>query len=284
MRQTMSSFCLKSPQACSLINISLVLAVSISMLIASASPAATLRTQRPQTRDEEGVTALMRAARDGERENVMSLLERSVDINAADGFGWTALHYAAANGDIRTVKALLSKGADINAIDQSGETTLMSAVAYRNLPVVKLLIEKGAHVNQLTQDGRNALTIALRKENKKIVEILKQAGSVEQPSQSTPTAGSVSSTETRPIPLNFPAPRYTERARQERIQGAVGLRILIGADGTVKRCRILKGLQYGLSYQAMDAVYPMIFKPATKNGQPVEYWQAVDVEFNLRSR
>jgi len=42
---------------------------------------------------EEGVTALMRAARDGERKNVKALLEQGVDVNVRDPGGWSALTY-----------------------------------------------------------------------------------------------------------------------------------------------------------------------------------------------
>ena len=60
------------------------------------------------------------------------------------------------------------------------------------------------------------------------------------------------------------------------------LRILIGSDGTVKKARVLVGLPYGLSYQAMDAANQLRFKPARKGGEPVQFWQAVEIRFNLR--
>ncbi|HLF84303.1 MAG TPA: energy transducer TonB [Blastocatellia bacterium] len=56
----------------------------------------------------------------------------------------------------------------------------------------------------------------------------------------------------------------------------------LSSDGTVKKVKIITGLPYGLSYQAMDAAYQLIFSPATVNGRPVVYWMPVLIEFNLK--
>jgi TonB family protein len=86
----------------------------------------------------------------------------------------------------------------------------------------------------------------------------------------------------RPVPLNAPQPRYTEEARKNKIQGTVIARVLVGADGAVKQVRITRGLPDGLDEQAIQAAYQLRFRPAMKGGQPVSFWQAVSIEFNLR--
>jgi periplasmic protein TonB len=86
----------------------------------------------------------------------------------------------------------------------------------------------------------------------------------------------------RPRALNNPQPRYTEEARKNKIQGTVIARVLVGADGTVKQVRITRGLPDGLDEQAIQAAYQIRFQPAMKSGQPVAFWQAVSIEFNLR--
>jgi TonB family protein len=86
----------------------------------------------------------------------------------------------------------------------------------------------------------------------------------------------------RPVPLNAPQPRYTEEARKNKIQGTVIARVLVGADGAVKQVRITRGLPDGLDEQAIQAAYQLRFRPAMKSGQPVSFWQAVSIEFNLR--
>ena len=86
----------------------------------------------------------------------------------------------------------------------------------------------------------------------------------------------------RPIPLNPPRPNYTDRARNDRVQGVVRLRALIGVDGLVKDVRLISHLPDGLDEEATKAVRQMRFKPATKDGQPVAFWITLEIEFNLR--
>ena len=248
---------------------------------------------RSQQRDaDDGLTALMRAARDGERNNVKALLEQGVDVNVRDtgSFtgGWSALTYAAANGDLEIVKALVSNGAEVDSVDESGATPLMAAAQYDNASVVKALIEKGADVNRRDKSGASALTKALRFHREKIAGILRKAGAVEPPVETTPRPATPNqvlaneSVDSKPLLLNNPQPSYTTRARDAGIQGVVRGRALIGADGTVKRFRILTGLPFGLSYQAMDAAYQMTFQPARKKGQPVAYMMAIEIQFKLK--
>jgi periplasmic protein TonB len=90
------------------------------------------------------------------------------------------------------------------------------------------------------------------------------------------------SVDQRPSLLNNPSPRYTEEARKNKIQGTVIARVLIGTDGSVKQVRITRGLPDGLDEMAIQAAYQMRFRPAMKSGQPVSFWQSVQIEFNLR--
>ena len=61
-------------------------------------------------RDENGWTAMMRAAVKGHNESMMTLLEKGADVNAGSSAGDTALIRAAQGGQIQTVKALLERG------------------------------------------------------------------------------------------------------------------------------------------------------------------------------
>lgn len=82
--------------------------------------------------------------------------------------------------------------------------------------------------------------------------------------------------------LNNPEAEYTLAARRAGVEGNVLLRVLIGVDGVVQRVNVTRGLPEGLTDQAIQTAYKMKFKPATSNGQPVQYWKAVVVEFRLR--
>jgi TonB family protein len=85
----------------------------------------------------------------------------------------------------------------------------------------------------------------------------------------------------RPVPLNAPQPHYTDEARKDKIHGTVVARVLVGADGSVKQVRIVRGLPDGLDEEAIRVAYQLRFKPAMKGGQPVPFWQGVSIEFNL---
>jgi protein TonB len=95
--------------------------------------------------------------------------------------------------------------------------------------------------------------------------------------------GSAKSVDSKPALLNRPQPLYTEEARKNKIQGTVRVRIMVGADGRVKRASIVTGLPDGLNEMALQAAHRMQFRPATKGGQPVAYWlNNVLIEFNIR--
>jgi TonB family protein len=78
-----------------------------------------------------------------------------------------------------------------------------------------------------------------------------------------------------PIVVNRVEPVYPEQARKDRIAGVVILEALIDKTGVVRDVTILKNLPEGLGEAAVDAVKQWRFKPATRNGEPV------DVVFNL---
>jgi TonB family protein len=230
--------------------------------------------------DDADITALMRAARDGETNDIETLLKHGVDVNAMDNSGWTALAYASARGDSKSVKLLLKAKADVNAKAEAGSTALMAAAQYGHVSIVKLLLSSGADVNAVSKDGRTAIGLALSSRHSEISEILKKAGAQEPPAKSD-SPGSLSDKfpATQPVLLNKPTPSYTQKARDGRVEGVVHLRVLIAADGTVKKARVVIGLPCGLSYQAIEAALRLLFNPATVNGQPVASWKSVIVEF-----
>src|SRR6185369_4129654 len=86
----------------------------------------------------------------------------------------------------------------------------------------------------------------------------------------------------RPFPINAPQPRYSDEARNRKTQGAVIMRILVGEDGLVKQIVLTQGLPYGLNEQAALAASNLKFKPATIDGKPIQFWQAVMIEFKLK--
>ncbi len=232
--------------------------------------------------DENDITPLMRAVRDGELNKVKGLLKQGVDLEARDSWGWTALIYAAVRGGERAVKTLLDKGANVNAQSNQGLTPLMAAARSQRDKIVKLLIARGADIHARDRNSNTALAFAARGGQTKTRSLLEKAGATESPgggpSEIDPSPG----VSARPIPLNKPRPNYTEAARQNKITGVVRMRALIGTDGQVKQVRVISGLPSGLTEQAARAVFQIRFQPAMKDEHPVEFWTPIEIEFNLR--
>ena len=89
---------------------------------------------------------LHRAASAGDIEEMKSLLEEGLPINAFDDLNRTPLHYAAIGGHIEAVRYLIDVGADVNAHDEEriGETPLGQVAANCTFEMAKILVDAGA--------------------------------------------------------------------------------------------------------------------------------------------
>lgn len=74
-------------------------------------------------------------------------------------------------------------------------------------------------------------------------------------------------------------PKYTPAAMKAGIQGRVVLFAVVGEDGQVKRSLVDSPLDPDLDQQALDALAQWRFRPATRDGRPVEVAVAVEMEF-----
>jgi TonB family protein len=81
--------------------------------------------------------------------------------------------------------------------------------------------------------------------------------------------------------ISKPSPVYTQEARQLRLEGEVLLEVLFGANGQLRVNRVVRGLGHGLDEAAMSAANHMRFKPALRNGTPVDSTAIVHVVFQL---
>lgn len=81
--------------------------------------------------------------------------------------------------------------------------------------------------------------------------------------------------------LSKPRPGYTEEARKLKIQGDVTLQVKFRATGQVDVLRVISGLGYGLDQLAQDAARRIQFKPATRDGRPVDEVTVIHVTFQL---
>jgi TonB family protein len=84
-----------------------------------------------------------------------------------------------------------------------------------------------------------------------------------------------------PIVVTRVEPAYTDEARKAHISGIVILEVLIDKNGDVREANVLKPLPFGLDQAAIDAIRQWKFRPATKNGEPVDVIFSLTVNFKL---
>lgn len=141
--------------------------------------------KQPDFADSNGETLLMKALTrydytndkkisPFDNEGVMAaLLERGVNVNAANNKGMRPLHYAAQYWS-GIVKELLAAGAEIDAQDNEGNTALIYACDSGNEKLARLLVRKGADFNIKNNDGKSAVDIAVEKGLSDVLEQIMQ--------------------------------------------------------------------------------------------------------------
>lgn len=128
--------------------------------------------------------------------------------------------------------------------------------------------------------------MALEKENNAMSLAMRRVLTGEQWAQlekiRTSTVFSPGKGLTNPKPISMPKPKYTEEAKQARIEGTVVLEAIVRKDGTVDSFRIIRGLGYGLDDSAMSTIEQQWrFMPGTIDGQPVDVRIFFDISFRL---
>ncbi len=124
---------------------------------------------------EGGSSALILAAHQGFDQLVKMLIVRGAPIEHHDQEGYTALAKAAINGHLTTLKILINAGANVDA-QPLGRSVLMHVVEDNNMLISQLLIGAGAELNYQDDEGDTALRIARRKGFYDIDLMLVQAG------------------------------------------------------------------------------------------------------------
>jgi TonB family protein len=75
--------------------------------------------------------------------------------------------------------------------------------------------------------------------------------------------------------------QLTAAAHNDRVQGAVQLRLVVDASGAPQRIAIVRPLGYGLDQQAAESVAKWRFHPALHSGQPVPAAILINLDFLL---
>ncbi len=81
--------------------------------------------------------------------------------------------------------------------------------------------------------------------------------------------------------LSKPKPAYTDEARSLRLDGEVLLEVVFQGDGQLRVLRVVRGLGHGLDEAALRAAQQIRFRPARRDGRPVDSTATVHMVFEL---
>jgi TonB family protein len=81
--------------------------------------------------------------------------------------------------------------------------------------------------------------------------------------------------------ISKPPVQYTGEARQLKVQGDVVLRVTFTASGQVVVQGVLRGLGHGLDEEARRVAQQIRFRPATRDGRPIDMTTNITITFQL---
>jgi periplasmic protein TonB len=87
---------------------------------------------------------------------------------------------------------------------------------------------------------------------------------------------------TEPRCVYCPDPKYTDQAREAKLQGSVTLQVLVGADGRAAQIRVVRGLGMGLDDRTVQIVQGWRFTPAhDASHHAVAAWVTIEAVYRL---
>ncbi len=162
--------------------------------------------------DDDGLTALMIAATNGNVDLVEVLLDQQADANVVNKNRSTALMFAAYHGHRRIVDLLIQHGADVNALNVNGSTALMSAAWQGHGAVVVQLMDAYADPDIKDAEGITAAGHAKAQKHPELTQLLLVRPAAEKRPQPAVKAPDVVQ-ETAEVPVETPA-EAEEKSRQ----------------------------------------------------------------------
>ena len=231
--------------------------------------------------DEE----LRREVRAGHYQLAEKLLSNSeVNPDSRDDEGWTALMYAARSENQDLVVLLLKAGAALDLVNQDGETALIVAVKRGNVEAARQLLMAGADVKPKDARSRTALDWAETNNRTYLSQIIRIAS---RPSVARVTVAEKpidvgSEALVPPRVVKETPPLYTKGAFDRGIEGRVVLKVIIRKDGSIGPVRVEQSLDGELDAAATEAIRKWQFDPAKVRGEPINVLTNIEVDFIIQ--
>src|SRR6266404_8270666 len=94
------------------------------------------------------------------------------------------------------------------------------------------------------------------------------------------TAVEFNETMTAPTMVAGPSPEYSQDAVERGIEGTMQVRCVVTVSGTVRNCKVIKGLPY-MDRPVVDALQARKYKPAMAQGRPVDVFYTFTIKLKL---
>lgn len=116
------------------------------------------------------------AAREGNLQQIKTLIEGKYDLNVADQKGYTAIILAAYHGHDDALAMLIAAGADPCKTDKRGNSALMGAIFKGEIKVARRLIDAKCQPDQRNNAGQTAAMYASLFQRKELLQALTAKG------------------------------------------------------------------------------------------------------------
>ncbi|APX34521.1 hypothetical protein BH708_00240 [Brachybacterium sp. P6-10-X1] len=120
---------------------------------------------------------MLEAARSGDADALLSLVDQGAPVNLRDGGGNSALMLAAYHGHAELVRELAARGGDVDLTNDRGQSPLAGVAFKGTTDVARALLAAGADPHR---GAPSALETAQYFERTEILALLEQAPPVER--------------------------------------------------------------------------------------------------------
>lgn len=214
--------------------------------------------------DDNGVTLLMVAMRQGNPDIIDILLKEGADVNAQDNYGNTALMYTF---NLINIEHLVRHGADFTIKNKNGDDPVSQAFCENQKDIYDFYVTKGAKADitieeyaDMASTNRNVVTDFLNKLYRKGFDIGKLSSDV------------------------YPCPTMLEATIMENMSSATSILLKNGADPDGEDEWKRTALHYVMLYNAPSLIaYELVRKSADVNAvdvsgnTPLHYINSVDI-------